>query len=337
VIAGPDQRSDCLVTFNWGGALDRDWDELAQSSPGSTVFQSGPWSRAWCAAVSQAEGQRPIIVRIPRVGPLRLGVGLQVSTGSSGMPLISPLASPWIDYQEVVAGDYLEEDIDLAATVIDQLARQMRARLKFDDVKTGGVLAIILEKLDGRSRQSSLVTQIDLADETHVNSLRQRKEVVRKRRRLSRLGKLETRYVRDRSAALEALERFVVLHTAQWKERDNAVAPFTDEVVYRGFRDIAAETAESGHLVIVEMNLDSVPIASYFGFIDRECFLAYRTTFDQSFYAYSPGHVMVSDMLVDLPQLGVRYFDLMRGAYPYKAAYASSTDFNLAWDFASRE
>jgi CelD/BcsL family acetyltransferase involved in cellulose biosynthesis len=303
-------------------AFDERWEWLAEADPGTTVFQTGHWCRAWIKAVATADRQEPVILRWFQGDRLVLGVALQIGPDRCGGRTVSPLGSPWIDYQETV-GSAPDELLPAAAREIRQLASQFKASLRFSDVRADGTLERILSQLSAVYEPSTPVISIDLRNTEHLARLLHSQEYRMKRRRLMRLGPLVLRHHRDPSAIKQAFPRFVTLHRAQWRGRADAVAPFDDLVVQDGFWEIALSTATGRIMLLTELVLGSTLLASYFGFVYRKRYYAYRTAFDQAWFRYSPGHVMLKGMLENFVSEGIEHFDLMRGGYAYKAGYGS--------------
>nr|MBX2835647.1 GNAT family N-acetyltransferase [Gammaproteobacteria bacterium] len=66
-------------------------------------------------------------------------------------------------------------------------------------------------------------------------------------------------------------------------------------------------------------------IAVEYAFCEKHRLLFFQTGFDPEFKSLSPGHVLMSRMITDAIDQGVHEIDLLKGDYPYKANYASTT------------
>jgi CelD/BcsL family acetyltransferase involved in cellulose biosynthesis len=306
--------------------------ELATLRPGgSTPFQTAGWCRAWITETAESEGAHPILVRTETAQGHPVFAGLQLHREPSG-PVLRPLSWPWADYHRAwwTNGTPEEEPAGAPAALacaLDRVQRIEGAALDLPDVAAGDLLHRAALVAGAEESVASPVVSIDLTDAERVATVLGRKETVRKGRLLSRRGELELIHWRDPDALAARLPAFIAMHSAQWRDRPDAVAPFDGGVVDRTFAAVARQP-DTG-VVLSELRLDSAPIATYYGFLYRDRYWAYRTTFDQSYRRLSPGHQLVAGMIRDFVASGVRVFDLMRGDYPYKADYASSIRHNV--------
>lgn len=312
--------------------LDGEWDALADADPGATVFQTGCWCRGWVEAVAAVERQIPVILRWRRAGTLVGGVALQIGPDADGEHVLTALGSPWADYNDVI-GNFAELGLlHSAHAEIAAIAAQFRVRARFREVRPAGTLAQILTQLPTRRRPSTPTVAIDLRDGERLARLLRQREYRLKRRRLDRLGDLQLQHYSSPGDVAQWLPRFIALHLAQWHGRADAVAPFDDAVVRDGFRAIASSTAKRGLMRLTVLQLGPTLLAGYFGFVWKNCYYAYRTAYDRSWFRYSPGHLMLRGMLADFAGAGIERFDLMRGAYNYKAEYASHVEANCLFE-----
>jgi CelD/BcsL family acetyltransferase involved in cellulose biosynthesis len=319
------------IAFGEGAltALDDDWDRVWLQSPDATIFQHREWLTSWNRTAGVVEAQCPIVLKVWREGRLVLGMAMQIGE-LSGERCISGQSTPWADYHDAVGIEPGAEDLNAAASAILALSRTHSAPLRFTDIRRGGHLEAILARSSGTFTTSSQVSQVALSDSAHLKALQDRGEFRLKRRRLARLGQIEIIHHCDPRAVSEAFPRFMDLHLRQWSDRPDAVAPFTAPGVAEAFTALAANLA-AGFVRITELRLSGQMIASYFGFVVGETYLAYRTAFDRLMFRYSPGHLMLMQMFEDLRGQGIRVFDFMRGAYGYKKEYSTTENTNIDW------
>jgi CelD/BcsL family acetyltransferase involved in cellulose biosynthesis len=298
-----------------------------------TPFQTAGWRRAWITRAAHSEAATPILVETGLPGGRgRVSVGLQLHDTAAG-PVLRPLSWPWADYHDAcdtTADDTMvcghPDAARVLAEAIDDLQRAERARLDLPDLVAGGLLHRAAIRLGAQVRPSSTVVSIDLGDAHHVRSIVNRKETVRKARRLARLGTVSLVHLREPADVVARLPVFFAMHAAQWRDRVDVVAPFDGGVADQTFAAVAAQP-DAG-VVLTELRLDSAPVAMYFGFLYRRRYWAYRTAFDRGHWRESPGHQLVTRMITDFVRSAVHTFDLMRGGYPYKLEYASRVSVN---------
>lgn len=292
-----------------------------------TPFQTPGWCRAWIIHAARSEAATPILLEAGLPDGGRVRVGLQAHHLGAEQ-VLRPLSWPWADYHEAceLPGRGHPDAARVLAEALDDLQRAERARLDLPDLVDGGLLHGAAVQLGARVRPSSTVVSVDLADTEHVRTIASRKETARKARRLARLGRLSLVHHRDPADVAARLPVFFAMHAAQWQDRADVVAPFDGGVVDRTFAGVAAQP-DAG-VIVTELRLDSSPLAMYFGFLHGRRYWAYRTAFDRQYWRLSPGHQLVVRMIVDFARSSVRTFDLMRGGYDYKMAYASKVSAN---------
>jgi len=319
----------CLHGSDAVAALDAEWQAACDRTEGATVFQTAHWLRAWCDAVATREQAVPILIRVPTDGPLRLGIAIQ-RCEEAGTVRLRPLSSPWADYHDAV-GDGDQEDLDTAARALSQIAERLDAIIELNDIRSGSLLEAVCARLGGAWAPSTAVSRLDLLNRAHLSTVTGRAEHRNKRRRLERQGPLELVRNRNIDDVLAAFPRFVALHERQWNHRSDVVASFSEPGITESFAAIASALCPHGMLDLTELRQSGRTLAAYFGFVYGDIYYAYRTAFDARYLRFSPGHLMLQSLLQDCATKGITVFDLMRGDYAYKAAYASVTGHNLRW------
>ncbi|MEU8591164.1 GNAT family N-acetyltransferase [Streptomyces sp. NPDC048664] len=307
------------VAFEHGARAATDFLDAHRLSA-RTPFQTRGWWRAWIREAADAEGATPVLVHLTRSDRPTLVVGLQLHQ-DGGTALLRPLSWPWADYNEVAqVGDgpptASEPDIAALAEAIDGCQREFGARLELTDLMAGGPLLRAVSALGAVPRPSDTVFRLDLTDPDVVRRVSERRDMRRKRRRLGRAGTLRLTCA-DTSARVAArLPAFIDLHTRQWRERPDTVAPFDGGVVDRTYAAVAAEPSSAARLH--ELWLDDTLLAGWFGFRHRRTYYAYRAAYALDHGRDSPGHLLTAAMVTELAAQGTDTFDLTRGAHAYK-------------------
>lgn len=312
-----------------------EWDELVETNPYATVFQSSGWYLAWIKTVATTEKIKPIVLKIiSSSGSLRAALALQISN-TNNIPTICPLSSPWADYHEVVAKPDDIEAIRALSKALNELVWDWQFPLVCDDIVFGGIMETVLLSLSMMQSSSNFVGAIDLTDTTHVERILSKKEYVLKWQRLQRLGQVCCYHHTQLDAVIARLPIFIEMHRKQWAERPDAVAPFDGGTVDKTFKAMVQYLAPHKLIILTELLLDHQAIAMYFGFLYRNCYGGYRTAFDRTYHRLSPGHLMLHRMIVDFASSGIHKIDLMRGAYAYKLTYTNKIQENQRFELRS--
>ncbi|MEV0277859.1 GNAT family N-acetyltransferase [Streptomyces sp. NPDC050610] len=320
-----------MVTFEYGARAATDFLDAHRISAW-TPFQTRGWWRAWIREAADAEGATPVLVHLARTGRPGLVVGLQLHQ-DGGTAVLRPLSWPWADYHEVAeAGEAspteAEPGIGELAEAIGRCQQEFGARLDLRNLIADGPLQRAVSELGAAPRPSETVVRLDLTDPDVVRRVSERRDIRRKRRRVERLGTLRLTCADTPARIVARLPAFIDLHTRQWRDRPDAVAPFDGGVVDRTYAAVAAEPSSTARLH--ELWLDDTLLAAWFGFWHRRTYYAYRAAYDKGHGRDSPGHLLVAAMATELAARGTDTFDLTRGAYSYKLELPSTRALTMA-------
>jgi CelD/BcsL family acetyltransferase involved in cellulose biosynthesis len=289
-----------------------EWPALYTASPAATPFQSPGWCTAWLATAGAAAGAEPLIVTN---GAAALALQRRGRT-------VEPLTSPWCDYTLPVGAG------DPAALAALAAALEGVDGARVDEVPLSSPLAAALRARPGwRESAASGTALVHLPGrwaEPPAGG-----EHGRKLRRLRARGDVAC----VPAPGATALGDLVRLHRTQWAERPEVVAPFDDPVVTATYEAVTAAMGEEA--VVWRLLLGGETLAAYLCFHRGDTCYAYRPAIDVAWFRLSPGHLLLRLLLAGLAARGVRRFDLMRGEYGYKAAYADEWRRNAAFDLTA--
>jgi CelD/BcsL family acetyltransferase involved in cellulose biosynthesis len=154
-------------------------------------------------------------------------------------------------------------------------------------------------------------------------------------RRLRKLPGFDHRVVTDPDQAAEAFERFLALHESSWASRGGSGA--TGSQSLRDFhRDVVARLALAGRLRFEEIWIDGACRASLYGISGGNWrYYYYLSGYDPAWSKYSLGGAVIGLSIASAVGRGVKYYDLLRGAEPYKFDWANETRATFAVQVAS--
>ncbi|HEY6404249.1 MAG TPA: GNAT family N-acetyltransferase [Blastocatellia bacterium] len=154
-------------------------------------------------------------------------------------------------------------------------------------------------------------------------------------RRLRKLPGFDHRVVTDPDQAAEAFERFLALHESSWASRGGSGA--TGRRSLRDFhRDVVARLALAGRLRFEEIWIDGACRASLYGISGGNWrYYYYLSGYDPAWAKYSLGGAVIGLSIAGAVERGVKYYDLLRGAEPYKFDWANETRATFAVQVAS--
>jgi CelD/BcsL family acetyltransferase involved in cellulose biosynthesis len=144
----------------------------------------------------------------------------------------------------------------------------------------------------------------------------------RKRRKLEEKGTV--RFFCLDEATPEDLKRFYELESAGWKGQ-GGTAILSDANVRRFYDDLAHATAQFGSFALYIMECAGRAIAMQYCLLDHErCYLL-KPAYDENFSAYSPGHLLVHEVLHDGVARGLNEYDFMSPQSEWKSRWAKTT------------
>jgi CelD/BcsL family acetyltransferase involved in cellulose biosynthesis len=148
-----------------------------------------------------------------------------------------------------------------------------------------------------------------------------RSHLRRARRQLEEQGTLELKHYS--AADPEALKKFYDLEASGWKGAEGTAIQCHPST--RQFYDsVAQAAARDGYLSLDFLELNGKPIAGHFGFNLRGRYFLAKAGYDEAFRRHGPGQLLVSEILGQTPQRGLREFDFVGPATWDESRWASA-------------
>ncbi len=129
-----------------------------------------------------------------------------------------------------------------------------------------------------------------------------RKNLRLKFNRLSRLGKIEWRLVRNSGNWLDHIETFLKLENMGWKGQ-NGTSLLANQNTAHFFRQVTSSFANANKLFIAELLLDNKVISSTTNFVSGKMGFAYKIGWHSDYAEYSPGILNEIEMIKSAPEL----------------------------------
>ncbi|MDP9400342.1 MAG: GNAT family N-acetyltransferase [Actinomycetota bacterium] len=149
-----------------------------------------------------------------------------------------------------------------------------------------------------------------------------RSQVARRGRALERLGTVRFRTVTGGDELPSALGHVLRLEGSGWKAREGT-AILSDPALEALYRSFAARAAERGWLRLHLLELDDEPIAADFGIAFGSTGFLMKTGFDERYGELSPGLVLRARALRASIEEGLRAYDFLGRAEPYKLRWGA--------------
>ncbi|HKQ80570.1 MAG TPA: GNAT family N-acetyltransferase [Blastocatellia bacterium] len=153
-------------------------------------------------------------------------------------------------------------------------------------------------------------------------------------RRLRRLPGFDHRMITESDQAEEAFERFLALHELSWAGRGGSSATGLQSL--KDFhRDVVVRLARAGRLRFEEIWIGGACRASLYGIGKGDRYCYYLSGYDPAWSKYSLGFTVIGLSIAGAVERGVKCYDLLRGAEPYKFYWANETKATFAVCVAS--
>ncbi len=157
----------------------------------------------------------------------------------------------------------------------------------------------------------------------HFSSLKKhfRQDLKRRSRRLQELGKVE--FVASREYSPELMRKYFELEAQSWKGRSGTAA-VCDARSQKLHEDFARAVADQNALFIYELKLDGKTIAMGINIKYARQTIFWKTSFDENYARYSPGHLVIQEFLGDCIRNGSTELDMLSPATDYKKVWTSN-------------
>lgn len=215
----------------------------------------------------------------------------------------------WEYLQKLDTWDLLQFNNALEGSTISQIA---------DAAGANGLL--LIHEIDKPNPMVSVPSQPSLLSQMPPNS-KLRSQLRQARRRLAEKGDLKFYCVQTADRA--ALDRFYRLEASGWKGKIRSCAlydgsqPFYDEV--------AEQAARFGYLSLYMLEFNRTLIASHFSFTYRNRCYSPKVAYDENFKLYAAGHLIISEILQDCADRGIRDYDITGQDQSWKMKWTNQT------------
>ncbi len=308
--AGRRARSLAIYYASAGFDLVDELDHLSARSIEPNVFFN---PRFLAPAMPRLEDRevRLAVIRDAEGNRNRLRMLLPFSIERAPVPLAAPIIRAWSSPYGPVGTPIIDAD-DPVAVVEDFIDMIARPHLKFPqvlvlpDMRLDGHVASVLRSvalqrnlyLVETSRVERAFLQSDLDGDAYLKqTLRSHhlREFRRLRRRLGELGKLEYSIARQPDDVRIGVEAFLSLEATGWKGRQRT-AMVVDRFRAAFAREAAYGLAQRDMCRVHMLTLDGRIIACLIVFIENGCAYTWKTAFDETYSAFSPGTLLMIDV-----------------------------------------
>lgn len=297
-----------------------DWSEVVAADPGGTFFHTPAYLKVWweefgagpSAIALLREGRRTVAAAAFECddGVLRFLGGFDVTD------YMGPVAIPG---REAVAA----RELLSAVEVLPWQRADLRGMPVTSPWYSALEAAAVSHRFTTERSSDGVAPMLALPSRyaAYLDDLppKLRHELERKRRRLTREG---GRYRLRRSTAETLgpdLDRFLQLH----RSSEGAKGTFMHPGMEIFFRRLGEAFLSRGVFRLSFLEIGGLSAAGAIGFAHSDTFSLYNSAFDRSLASFSPGTVLVSELIEDAIEEGMTAFDMLKGDLGYKYRFGA--------------
>jgi CelD/BcsL family acetyltransferase involved in cellulose biosynthesis len=318
--------------------LSTSWENICEANPQAEIFHTFQWNRAFCIALGP---DASLCVVVVYAGTEVVGILPLASRGDS----LQFLGSPASDYNDVLC--YEKYTAEVVKTAFDALLQgKVRwTRCILDNVpahsrlvRSLGILSNEVQKRLQLCFKSPCPTLLlNARTEGKGDNWLRKQSVQRHEKRLRKLGLLSFRHLETRKEIRQHLDAFFLQHVQRlaFKGRKSHFLQLATRQFYSALVD---ELDPCVQLRFSMLSLNELPIAYHFGFQYKGKFIWYQPTFNVNYWDYSPGEVLLAELLRYAQRRSISEFDFTVGGEGYKSRFANETRqlFTISIDHGSQ-
>ncbi|MEO8288315.1 MAG: GNAT family N-acetyltransferase [Chloroflexota bacterium] len=154
-------------------------------------------------------------------------------------------------------------------------------------------------------------------------SAKHKSNLRRRRKNLSTQGRVSVEQVTGSVDLSAKLEEGFALEASGWKGRKGTA--ISQEAATWGFySELARNESYRGALSLYFLRLDGKPLAFQYGLLDGGAFYLLKPSYDEAYKEYSPGHLLMQDVVRDCIAREMLEFDFLGPDMPWKRDWTGS-------------
>ncbi len=300
--------------------VEEDWSEVVAADPGGTFFHTPAYLKVWWeefgagapAIALLKEGRRTVAAGAFEFddGVLRFLGGFDVTD------YMGPVAIPG---REAVAAKELLSALEVLPWRRADLRGMPVASAWYSALESAAVSHGYATERSSDGVAPMLPLPSRYAAYLADLPPKLRHELERKRRRLVREGGSHRLRRSTAETLAPDLDRFLQLHCSS----EGAKGTFMHPGMELFFRRLGEAFLPRGLFRLSFLEIGGVSAAGAIGFVFGDTFYLYNSAFDRSLASFSPGTVLVSELIQEAIEEGMTAFDMLKGDLGYKYRFGA--------------
>ncbi len=302
--------------------IQTEWESVLEDSPVDTLFLTPQWQKVWWDTFGNGRTMVGFSYPAPE-GVAGDGVAAIASLARAGDTVSFVGSQDTFDYNDFPIKPGHEEGF--YQTLLEIMEDEGYRMLRLDSLRESSPT---LEHLPEMARSRGYTVEIEKEDVTSgiylpgtwdeylgLLNKKDRHELRRKLRRMNSQTDWRWYSVTEPAQVADRLDEFISLMR---KSRTDKEEFMTSERA-QFFNNITQRMAELDHLKLYFLEMGGVTVATSLCFDYGGSRLLYNSGYDPEYGYYSVGLLLNAMCLKDAIDLGLGYFDFLRGPEPYKA------------------
>lgn len=313
-------------------------EELFAKSPDSTPFLSVDWLQSWWNYFS--DGHKLCILILKEKDKL-IGIAPFAIFRRGPLRIVKFIGTGLADYLNfLLLGDF-EKRVKYLRQIFSYLLEEVPhwniIELMDIPAESNNVKALQKILVENRLSYSLKISYpcpflpINSSWETFLQtkSKKSRYNLRRFLRKLEEIGEVHFQTYREPQQVATMLAKAYNVHEKRWEKQYTGTSFSSSSITEAFFSEIAERYAQRGWFELTTLEIDEKLVAFSYSFIYRGRFYYYIPSYDPQFYEYSPGTVLLTYLLEDAFNRGLKEFDFTRGDEEYKSKWAQQERKNL--------
>ena len=316
---------EIITEYNKLESIQKSWNELLKKSTTTAPYMTYEWFKtAWEYLDSDKElhiilvkDGEEIIAIAPFLNSRKKFLGISFNK----LCFVRSANTP---FQDFILTTKKQEAITAILNYLNEKSRQWNM-IELDEMRTDSITAELLRNTYQscslfyyeKFKHNSWYLPIEQTWEQGLAKLKSktRKEFKRKLNRLGHLGELRLEVITDLEQINAHLKIFFDFHEKTWKGKEK-----NPEFYYR----ITEIFSRENNLILYTLLLNNKPIAYLYTIKINKILYGLKTTYDPSYYAFSPGIVLFYKSIELMHnQNDIKEFDIGRGEERFKKEWTS--------------
>jgi CelD/BcsL family acetyltransferase involved in cellulose biosynthesis len=263
-------------------------------------------------------GIAPLMYSVEKMFGLRIGK-------------ISFIGTPHADYNDFIIENKNEECVKLFIDYLKNIPENWNC-IELNDLPENTETLVTLSKITKYSKLIHPCPYTNLPEsyekfQKGPNGKKRFTDVDRHFKALQKTYKVEVLDCSIPESVEEGMHSLFQLHQSRWTSKGLSGA-FASTTFQSFHLEIARSFAEKGWMGLFVLKLSGNPVAALYGFMYNSKYYLYLTGFNPKYAKYGVGSMLITSVIRESINKGLKEFDFMRGDEAYKTRWASSTRWN---------